>query len=174
MNIYQRRGVDNGFVWSDIFDSFDKLFADILEPSRMNSSITSQNFPPSDIRIFKETKDLEIRCALAGYKKDDLFVEFDDDRLKIFINKEQPSGTESKDIAYIQKGIKIPDKTEISFRIDTRFYDTQTTKVSFEDGLLVIRISPLEAVKPKKISLFGERKEPLKIEESKKECACKN
>lgn len=157
MNNYVRRnGAYDGFVWGDLFDSFEKTMDTIFSvPTRQISSITSNNFPPSNILISKDTKDLKIQCALAGYKKEDIFVEFDDDNLKITIDRE---GKVNESEKYIQQGIRLPDSAQINFKIDTRFYDSSSAKVLFEDGLLEIQISPLDAVKPRKIPLFGEPK----------------
>ena len=163
----------------NIFQMIDDIFSDMAnvslldnQPSRYNKAISSASFPPANLSVNNKTKELTIEVALAGCSEKDINLSFDADYLKLVVDrntgdknlKEGETATEY----VIQRGLKVVDKAEVSWLIDPRYYDRETVKVTFENGLLVIKVYPRSEVAPKKISLFGGLAEK-QIEEKKEE-----
>jgi len=69
--------------------------------------------------------------------------------------------------AYIQRGLKKIKHVETGWFVDPRFYNRDTVKVDFTNGLLTIRIYPKDDVRPKKVHLFGTHQDQKTIEEKK-------
>jgi len=142
----------------DLFDLFDNLFSDgfsklnEIQP-RYNRLISTRDFPPANVSVDKETKELYIEVALAGCSEDNINLSFDSDYLKLIVDI--PVSDENKPLYFIQRGLKKIGHIETSWIVDPRFYDRESVKVDFKDGLLTIHIFPKEEVRPKKINLFG-------------------
>jgi HSP20 family molecular chaperone IbpA len=154
----------NRKYYSDVFQVIDDIFSDMVtfsdhQPSRFNKSISSAAYPPANVLINPKTKELTIEVALVGCKESDLNLSFDSDYLKLVVDRSTGDPTlseneEARDYV-IQRGLKIVDRAEVSWLVDVRFYDRDSTKVNFENGLLTIKIQPKEDVAPKQISVFG-------------------
>ena len=117
-------------------DYFDRLF---------NIHETSSNYPPYNL---VSVNDIESRLevALAGFKKTEVFVYTQDDKLFIEGKKEDKE-TETK---YVHKGL--------GKRSFTRFWtlsdDTEVRSVDFEDGLLKISLGKIVPEKHKRKDWF--------------------
>jgi molecular chaperone IbpB/HSP20 family protein len=160
-------------VYDDLFGLFDEIFSDSArffklvdnsQPARFNRLVSSSQFPPADIVCDTKTKKLTIRVALAGYSEEDINLSFDGDYLKLVVNRSVDEKEEVPEYV-MQKGIKLPNHVEASWIIDPRFYDRESAKVSFENGLLVVNIFPREDMKPKNIKIFGSLNTEKQIEE---------
>lgn len=88
-------------------------------------------------QYLKDNKDFVIEFALAGYKKDQIIVEVEDNSLIIETTK-SPT-----DVEYIHHGIKSKD-LYFKFSI-VNGYDSQNIKPSFKDGILKIVIPKSES-----------------------------
>jgi len=168
MRIKQYRDVSDLFG-SMFDDAFEALGAwNSYEPPRINKIISSNSFPPTNISIDSKTKVMIIQSALAGIHEDWINLSFDGDHLKLVVDV--PECDEKKDESpyYLQQGLKKVKHFETNWTVDPRFYSREDVNVTFDNGLLVIKIFPREDVKPKQIKLFGNL-EPKQVEDKKEE-----
>lgn len=101
-------------------------------------------FPPTN--LYTTDKECVIQLALAGYKKEDLYVSVKDDTFEVG-TVESFKVSDNKDTRYYINRIKtMPFKREYTVIAD---YDVSKAKASFEDGLLTIAIPVKEKAKPK-------------------------
>lgn len=131
---------------------------------KLNKAVCSSAFPPSNMYIDPETKQLIITTALAGVPKENIYVELENDmiKLKVSSNKEH----ESK--IYAQKGLKTVENKEISWKFNPQYHDSENIDIEYTDGLLTIIVNPVESCKPKKRALFGVKQEKDSDEERRK------
>lgn len=144
-------------LFDDIFnDSFKILRGCDVQPIRYNKQISSGSFPPTNIFVDKDTKEMTVQAALAGIREDQISLSWDGDYLKLVVN-----ATEEKDEkhvlarVFIQNGLKKIKEFETSWAVDPRFYSRDDFEVTFENGLLTVVIRPKEDVKPRKLTIFG-------------------
>lgn len=131
---------------------------------KLNKAVCSSAFPPSNMYIDPETKQLIITTALAGVPKENIYVELENDmiKLKVSSNKEH----ESK--IYAQKGLKTVENNEISWKFNPQYHDSENIGIEYTNGLLTIIVNPVESCKPKKRALFGVEQEKDPDEERRK------
>lgn len=106
------------------------------------------NFPPVNVYIDEETKDLTLEFALAGYKKDEVDVYFEGDKMNLTLSPE-PVVEERR---ILKKGFKIPSETT-SFVVPSSKYKTQSAEAEMVDGVLTVIIRAVDEIKPKRISI---------------------
>jgi molecular chaperone IbpA len=112
--------------FDDMFDQFESMLG--------NGHLTMQsNYPPYNIR--KTGKDnYAIEVALAGFSKDDVEVEFEDNLLTVRTKQVSKSEDDSSDGEIIHKGISQRQFAR-SFTIAD---DIKVDKAQLKDGLLTI------------------------------------
>jgi HSP20 family molecular chaperone IbpA len=158
--------------YTNIFDLFDDIWSDtfsVIQPSRFNKAIASADWPPANALINQKTKELTFEVALAGVKEEEINLSFDGDYLRLVVDRKiADSHLKDGEVAtdyVVQRGFRPVDHAEVSWIVDPRYYSRENVDVSFENGLLVIKVSPKEDVKPRKVSLFGKLEEKPAIEE---------
>jgi len=169
--------MSRGYYYNDIFKMIDDIFSDVAQlsfvdqPSRFNKAISSASFPPANVLVNPKTKVLTIEVALAGCEEKDINLSFDSDYLRLIIDRDTGDKDVSEDEKdyVIQRGLRIVEKAEVSWLVDPRYYDRESVKVDFINGLLTIKVYPRSEVAPKKISLFGSLADKKQIEEKKEE-----
>ena len=112
--------------FDDMFDQFENMLG--------NGGLTMQsNYPPYNIR--KTGKDnYAIEVALAGFNKNDVEVEFEDNLLTVRTKQVNKSDENSEDGEIIHKGISQRQFTR-SFTIAE---DVKVNSAKLKDGLLTI------------------------------------
>ena len=112
--------------FDDMFDQFESMLG--------NGGLTMQsNYPPYNIR--KTGKDnYAIEVALAGFSKDDVEVEFEDNLLTVRTKQVSKSDDNSSDGEIIHKGISQRQFAR-SFTIAD---DVKVDDAQLKDGLLTI------------------------------------
>ena len=112
--------------FDDMFDQFENMLG--------NGGLTMQsNYPPYNIR--KTGKDnYAIEVALAGFNKNDVEVEFEDNLLTVRTKQINKSNENSKDGEIIHKGISQRQFVR-SFTIAE---DVKVNDAELKDGLLTI------------------------------------
>ena len=155
---------NNYYGFKELVDFFDSFFDDgfsklDIQPMRYNKLISTSSFPPANVVLNRETKELYIEVALSGCTEDDISLSFDSDSLKLVVDvpAKADDGKRESDV-YIQRGLKKITNVETAWFVDPRFYDRDSCEVKFSNGLLTIRIYPKEDVRPKKINVFGNLK----------------
>lgn len=127
-------------------------------PSKISSTLISNQYPPVNYGVDNEGS-LIINVALAGKKKEDIDVSFEDNYLTIEVGKLPQEETEDKkaedtpvyEIGWIQRGFREYDYAKQSIFIDTTKFDIEKLEMKMEDGMLDIAIPKLECLKPRKI-----------------------
>ena len=112
--------------FDDMFDQFENMLG--------NGGLTMQsNYPPYNIR--KTGKDnYAIEVALAGFNKNDVEVEFEDNLLTVRTKQINKSDKSSDDVEIIHKGISQRQFAR-SFTIAE---DVKVNDAELKDGLLTI------------------------------------
>lgn len=138
--------LSNHYIGYD--DIFNELFSALsYDPRRgLTTSFTQNKFPPFNIEKVNDDN-YTISVAVAGFKREDLSVELDNNVLKITGNK--ASTSENQNLIY--QGI-----AERSFTRTFRLGDfIEVSDVKLEDGILSVnlyRVIP-DNLKPRKIEI---------------------
>lgn len=179
LSIYNNR--KNNLARRDTFSSLVDFFLNpfddefFREPVRcLSKDIVSNSYPPANIYAEKDgTYCAEL--AVAGYSRDEISVETENDVIKVVLGKEPDNptsvstseetvtenGTTSKvvskivsddDKRYFQKGIK---KQYCTWEWDVTDFklDLSTAQVSLDNGILKISAAQRESAKPKKLAI---------------------
>lgn len=150
------------FVGTTVPRSASTVAIPSITPVRLVKEVCSSMFPPSNVGFNKNTKEMIIQVALVGLTENDYLLELDNDDLVLTV-KADPTADE--DIIFPQRGLKLARNEKVSWRIDPLYYDRETVKADFTNGLLTIKVEPLETRKPKRVSISGNKN--LLIEEKK-------
>jgi HSP20 family molecular chaperone IbpA len=101
----------------------------------------AQGFPKYDQYLEAGNKVIEV--ALAGYSRDQLSVEVDDNTITLAANKAEETGKQEARVIARRSFVK-------SFTDPTKTWDLEAAEVSFTDGLLKVVIPPRKAIQPSK------------------------
>ena len=112
---------------------------------------TDPKFPLTNAFLDKETKDINLSLALAGYKKRELSVKVEGTML-VISGKKEKSEEELKTMKEVLHEIKFKD-FEAKYKVPEGKYELGKLDVSFEDGLLNINIPAKESEKPKEVEI---------------------
>ncbi len=137
------------------FERLLNAFSDLENTVNDNKA---QSYPPYNI-IKQSEHDYAIELAVAGFKRDEIDITFEGDKLTV---TGKVSGQRQGD--YLHRGIATRDFTHQFTLAETVIVKS----ADLEDGLLVIRLQNVipEEKKPRKI-LIGGQLEPLLVEERK-------
>lgn len=124
----------------DLFKSFNFIVKD-------EDSDYSSSFPPCNVFYEESDAGVDIELALAGYKKDELSVSVDTD--SVTISAKPIKAEDEKKGSYFKHRIKKEEFTK-SYDLPVGKYDTDTTEVSYEDGILAIHINAKKEVEPQR------------------------
>jgi HSP20 family molecular chaperone IbpA len=100
-------------------------------------------YPLTDLMIDKDTDDVVIRVALAGFGKDDIQIEKNGNKLVISGDKKEVDYSEKYDI--VRKHIS--DKSFERIVVLHDKYVDGDVNANFSDGILTIKIKPIEKQK---------------------------
>lgn len=145
--------------FDDFFEDYDKMFDKFLGTSQIVPCDVIQNKDEGGNII-----DTELRYALAGYDKDNIAIEIDDNVLTCKVEKTEKSEDTSKK-NYLHKGIS-HRYIEFSYRLDG--FDKENITSSFENGILTIKLPISERKAIKKIKVNGS----LPSKEANKQLNC--
>jgi HSP20 family molecular chaperone IbpA len=139
---------------NDVWKVFDLIFTDFGsafdEAAKSDGAIYSTpNFPPVNVYIDETTKDLNFMFALAGYKKEDVKISFEGDKMIMSIQAEEK---EIKGKRMLRKGIKTPE-VNTTFIVPSSKYKTDEATADMENGILKIFIPAVEKIKPRQLMI---------------------
>ena len=125
--------------YSDLFDAVDAMFG--LD-KQSTTHYSTPSFPKSNV-VIEEDGTMRFEFALAGYKKEDLKVDFDENRLILSTVEDFKAPEVSENEKVLANNIK---KTSFnySYRIPEVKYKFAETKATFENGILTIKVPPVE------------------------------
>jgi HSP20 family protein len=153
-NIVMKR--DNRFPTLFNTDMFNEIFAD-FEGNFDKFFGTSQVVPYDVVQNKDENglvKSIDIRYALAGYDKDNICIEIEDDMLTLKVDKIEETENASK--SYLHKGIS-RRRIEASYCISG--YDKDAISSTFENGVLILNMPVLQKKSVQKIEIRTKGKE---------------
>ena len=142
--------------YEDVWTMFDRLFDETIGSAMLGAAPTTRcdnlyhtpNFPPVNVFIDEETKDLTLEFALAGYKKEEVEISFEGD--KMILELKPVSDLETRRI--LKKGFKTPASTT-TFIIPSSKYKTGEVEAEMVDGVLTVIVRAVDEIKPKKVSI---------------------
>jgi len=129
----------------NVFDLFDQVFKGFEV-----EDFPYPTFPPYDVIIDEETKDITFRFAVAGYDKEEVEIEFENDALKLTLPSVKTE-MEGK-LKVLHKGIKTSSSVT-KYAIPQSKYNVDKASASLSNGILTIFIPAKEDLKPKRLKL---------------------
>lgn len=140
---------------NELMTIFDKLFVnfeDVFEAptvQRGGEIYHAPNFPPVNVYIDEKTKDLTFDFAIAGYKKEDISIEFDGDKMILTIKEKSST---RKGLKLLKKGIKTTE-VRSHFTVPVSKYETDKAEAEINDGILAITIPARDEIKPRLLTI---------------------
>ena len=126
-----------------IFDVFDDIFHGFLTEDTP-SNLPYPSFPPCDVEVDPDSKDLSFQFALAGYPKENINISFEDDVMKLDVNKVEDSNNKKS----LRKTIK-RSGFSAKYAIPQSRYEVDKAKAEYDNGILEVLIPAREEAKPK-------------------------
>jgi len=121
-------------TFDDVFKRFDELF----NSERLDFT---QVFPPMNVFYQADNQAVQIEMALAGYKKDELNIEVEENKIVI---SGKPAEEEKKEGRYFKQKIR-KQEFQRAYEIPNT-YDLEKAEVTYEDGILSITVPAKEEV----------------------------
>ena len=143
--------INHGGNMNHYFTHFNKIFRDlelltssnfsnivrpwdIIPEARKSEVFRLPNFPHSNVWLSKDTNELTLEFALAGYTEDEVSVTASEGILHI---SAEPADSDDSAIE-MHRGIS---RKNINFSLNVeRAYDTKKAKTSFANGILSIKM----------------------------------
>lgn len=138
--------------YNDIFDMLNAAFdadSDSLTAKATGYSIPS--FPPSEM-IQNKDGTVKITVALAGYKKQDVVISTEENKVVISTSEDYKKPELEEGVKVIAGNIK-HSKFRTCFTIPETKFNFSEISAKFEDGLLEIVVPPKEKKEYKTISI---------------------
>jgi len=132
-------------------DFFNAIFED-LDSVRFptNTPIYTGNFPPCDVVLNDESKDMIIKLAVAGISKDEISLKSEGDYL--FLNIDPLKEGLKEGYTILQQGIK-HSSVRRKFYVPISRYQLDKINVALKDGMLLIEVPAKEEMKSKTINI---------------------
>ncbi len=116
---------------------------------------THKFFHPSDcaypynVKVFEDGSHV-LEYALAGFKKEDVEIDIDDDKLiiKAKVNKTD----DTSKFNYMHKGIA-QRKMVHTVNVDTKYLDVKSIKAEMDDGILKVYLNPAKDLKERRFKV---------------------
>lgn len=126
--------------------------------SSISSSLITNKYPPVNYGADSEGS-LIINVSLAGKKKTDIDVSFEDGYLTIEVgklekkedNEEKTEDAPANEIGWLVRGFQEYDYAKQSIFVDTAIFDIEKLEMKIYEGMLNITIPKLECLKSRKI-----------------------
>ena len=129
---------------------FDKVFSESFPELSKEIGINpfQQNaYPKCDIINFDDR--IEIVAEVPGLSKEQITIDVDGDVITLKGEKSSKASNEKEGGVYLRREVKRSSFLR-SFTADSKIFDLDNVKASFEDGVLELQIPKREPEKPKK------------------------
>jgi HSP20 family protein len=129
---------------------FDKVFSESFPELSKEIGINpfQQNaYPKCDIINFDDR--IEIVAEVPGLSKEQITIDVDGDVITLKGEKSNKASNEKEGGVYLRREVKRSSFLR-SFTADSKIFDLDNVKASFEDGVLELAIPKREPEKPKK------------------------
>ena len=134
----------------DLLRFFDDLFLERVPKTVEFSKGSGSNFPPMNLWVNEDTKDLVLEFAVAGIPEDAIGIEFEGDYL--LLNIANSNVTEREGFVRYYSGIKASSCRKKVYLPRSR-YDVDEASARLENGILIIAIPAKEEMKPRKLTI---------------------
>jgi HSP20 family protein len=141
---------DEFFSFSPLDTLFDKVFSESFPELSKEIGINpfQQNaYPKCDIINFDDR--IEIVAEVPGLSKEQITIDVDGDVITLKGEKSNKASNEKEGGVYLRREVKRSSFLR-SFTADSKIFDLDNVKASFEDGVLELAIPKRELEKPKK------------------------
>lgn len=121
---------------------FDEIF-EIFDATNVSKghAYTVPSFPPCNVNLVEDGS-MCFEFALAGYKKEDLGIDYDSEKNKLVLfTKKEYKPADVKPVKVLVNGIRKSAFTYSYFIPETKF-DVNNLKAEFIDGMLYITVPP--------------------------------
>lgn len=129
--------------------TFDRDMKDWNEFWKDLGHIYGSNFPPMNMYVNPETKDVVYEFAVAGVPRDHIKISVEEDYLVISTEK---VSSERKDLKLVENGIKRSSTTNRYYIPGSR-YQLDKIKAGLEDGILTITVPAREETRPRVVEI---------------------
>jgi HSP20 family molecular chaperone IbpA len=147
-----------GTALANAFNFFDQIFEDTWYPTTIGSGtyqiptnykVYDTSYPPMNVWIQEETKDLVLEFAVAGIPQDKIHIDFEGDKMSLDIESYSENRT---DYVLTQKGIR-SSKSKTYYTVPQSKYDIQNASAELKDGILSVRIPAREDQRPRRLQI---------------------
>lgn len=150
------RAVSLPDLYDLMFRDFDKFFSNLSN----NDFYGDFNYPPMNLWIEKESKDLVLGFAVAGIPMENIKVDVEGDYLLLEIDKSHDELV-GPNYTLLKRGIR-NSHSKSKVYIPSSKYQVDKIKAELKDGLLLISVPTREESKPKRIQIeFSDGKKKL-------------
>jgi HSP20 family molecular chaperone IbpA len=138
------------YTAKELFNFFEDLESVFEGTTKLaTANLYQNNFPPTDVYIHDETKDIVFEMALAGVPKDHIHVSVEGDYMILELDKVD---REREGFVRYQRGIKSTSCKQ-KFFVHSGKYDLSGIKVSYKEGLLIVNIPAKESQRKKEVKI---------------------
>ena len=129
-------------------DLFDEIWKDLHGFERRHESVyPSASFPPMNVWLDEEQKDLYLEFAVAGINQDDIELDTEGDYLILKIERKD---AQREGLSLLQRGIS-KAKVHTRYYVPASKYDLYKIEAHTKNGILAVKIPAREVIKPNKI-----------------------
>jgi len=132
---------------SSIFNTWINYWLNTPIASKLPKELASGSFPPCDI-YEDEDRNLIFDFCVAGYQEKDIELEFEEDRMYLYLGEIE----EKKGIKFLQKGIK-KSEVEADYYVPFEKYEVTKSKAKITNGILKVTVPMKEDEKPIKLKI---------------------
>lgn len=148
--------IDIGRIMDEVFDAAQSFGQNMKEEFREKSQwpfgwdetvdfYPTYSYPPSNVYMMAD-KTLVFEFALAGFKEDDLTLEFSGDHM-LFSATVPEDQKPPEDAKYFKHRLKLKNINQQRYYVPADKFDRDDVKAVFKNGILRVVIPPKEEVK---------------------------
>jgi HSP20 family molecular chaperone IbpA len=141
------------FAMNELYDLlrfFDDLFLEKVPRTMEFNKGAISNFPPMNLWVNEETKDLVFEFAVAGIPEECINIEFEGDYL--LLNIANSGQVKREGFACYHTGIRSSSSKKKVYLPRSR-YDIDGASANLKGGILIIAIPAKEEMKPRKLQI---------------------
>lgn len=133
----------------EAMDTLDKMFSG-TDSSDYRYAVPQ--FPPTEL-LKRKDGSVDIRLAVAGYKKEDIEITTDENRIVVSTTDGYEQPVNDKDVVVISQSRIKRSPFKNSFIVPETKFDLTSIKAKYDEGILTITVQPKERKEYKKIEI---------------------
>jgi len=139
----------------DLVDFFNGIWNNfpVFVEADMRGTYNVPSFPPVDVSINKDNKNMVFDFAVAGYTEEELDINFSGDYLILKLESKAEDATKTSSVKVIHKGIR---KQDVNFKyyVPSDKYLQDNVEATLANGILTVKIPAREEAQKKKITII--------------------